>query len=156
MSEEAKKTENKIEKIPIKELVDLRCQGASFDVIADIYGVSKMGVYLSYMKAKEHDFYGYEPYSVEMIKASIRGGRKTVQEIAAILNIPYKGLRMYMTDRGITREINARKVRSYIERGKTIGWLATFYGMSRGTFNKWLKENCPDLVNRGGDNEEEQ
>lgn len=95
-----KKTEERIQE-NVREMVDLRLKGDSFQLIAEHFETSKWTLYQDYRIAAESDFLGYDPVGKEELIKALRG-EETFSEIAFRFNLSVNGLKNYMTDRGIS------------------------------------------------------
>lgn len=124
-----------------RHVIDLRCQGKSFSDIAKEYGTTKIVSYEFYRTVKENDFYGYEPFSVKEIVFLFEETNMTYSEIAKKMGMSVNGLKNYILDRNIpARKRTTRKVILYKASGRSNGWIADYFGVTKPTVTNILRE----------------
>ena len=144
-----RKRSEKVLGIPIKDLVDKRLAGMSYQEIADEYDLSKQIVYGYYRECEACGFDGYDPVGAEKVSRMLRS-ECTVGEIARRLGISNKnGLLNYINDYHIKgREMNARTVRRLVKAGKTAAYIGRYYGIGQQTVQRWCERNGIDIPKR--------
>lgn len=124
-----------------QHVTDLRCEGKSFSDIGKEYGTTKIVSYEFYKTVKENGFYGYEPYSVREIAYLFEETQMTYSEIAKKMGMSVNGLKNYILDREIpARKRTTKKVILYKASGRSNGWIADYFGVTKPTVANILKE----------------
>ena len=137
-----------IDRISIKQLVDLRLEGYSFSQLAEHFNSSEINkniVYQYYMQKSAEDFDGYEPLSVRYLRKLLSDSYLTVEDIAKMEDVSYRGLVNYMHDYGIIRRIDDEELNLLAKMGKSKRFVARYYGVSTSTIDKYLIRNHLDL-----------
>ena len=137
-----------IDRIPVKTLVDLRLEGYSFSQMAEQFNsreISKNILYQHYMQKSADGFDGYEPLSVRRLRKLLSDSYLTVEDIAKMEDVSYRGLVNYMHDYGIIRKIDDEELCLLAKMKKSKRFVARYYGVSTSTIDKYLIRNHLDL-----------
>lgn len=137
-----------IDRIPVKTLVDLRLEGNSFSQMAlrfDSPEINKNIIYQYYMQKAVSGFDGYEPLSVKRLRRLLSYSYLTIEDIANMEGVSYRGLINYMHDYGIARRIDDDGLFLLAKMKKSKRFVARFYGVSTSTIDKYLSRNHLEL-----------
>ena len=137
-----KQRDEKIAGIPVREIVDMRLQGMSFDKIAEAFGVKKIQIYGYYRESAEDGFGGYMPkVSLPLLRNLLADRNKSMKDIALALGLPLSGLRNFMEDYGIAGRVMDRKtISGMIGNGKTVRQIGAYYGITPQCAERKMKE----------------
>ena len=146
--EGTRKRDERLFSIPAKELVDLRLyKGWSFDQIADYYkkqkkwsDLTKMMIYGYFTMLGTENYGGYEPIPLNSLRKYLKSSY-TIPEIANLCDVSETGLKNYLADRNLGRTLNLKSVKRMLSEGKTVNYIAKYFGIAHQSVRAWLKRN---------------
>jgi len=146
--EGARKRDERLFSIPAKELVDLRLyKGWSFDQIAEYYQkekkwneLTKMMIYGYFTMLGTENYGGYEPIPLSTLRKYLKSPH-TIPEIANLCDVSEIGLKNYLADRNLGRTLNLKSVKRMLSEGKTVNYIAKYFGIAHQSVRAWLKRN---------------
>lgn len=121
-------------------LCDLRLQGMSFSEIALKLDITKSCAYSLFRRFQETSYDGYEPISLKKLKRRLQKNIK-LEEIAYDYGISVEGLKNYLADHSIDRQLDMEKIKEL----QNLGWLqvdiCSYYGVTRFTIREFIKSH---------------
>ena len=125
----------------MSEIIDMRCQGISYDDITKKLNTTLQFVYTTCNFLAEEEYLRNKPYLFLRLSLPSTYKNLTIPQLARETGLSIKGLLCVLCDLKLLRKPDKEVVLKLLGKGADIKYLCDYYGVSFVPMKTWMREN---------------